>query len=162
MNGRPLGITIIAWLYLAAGTVFLATQGPILLEPGQIRDALATVGSTVPLYIFQTGLISIVMVFCGIGMLMGRSWSWWGGIFLEANTIVFSIYSLIVIGDSFPLVYHIKQAAPLLIAVIVFVYLFGEKAMSYLQIKRPVLTPVLGGVFAVNLGAVLFLAALRV
>jgi hypothetical protein len=162
MNGRPLGITIISWLYLVAGTILIATQGPLLLEPGQIRDELATIGSTVPLYLFQTGLISIAMALCGIGMLMGKTWSWWLGVFLEANAIVFSTYLLIVVGGSLPLMYQIKQVAPLVFAFIILVYLFREKAMSFLQIKRPVLVPTLAIAFVVNLGAVLSLGALRV
>ncbi|MEQ8289089.1 MAG: hypothetical protein RIB78_05135 [Gammaproteobacteria bacterium] len=162
MNGRPLGITIIAWLYIVAGTAFLATQGPVLLEPNLIRDALTTIGSTIPLYLFQTGLISIAMALCGIGMLKGQFWSWWLGVFLEGNTIVFSIYSLIIVGASFPLMHQLKQVVPLVIAVVVLIYLFREKTMSFFQIKKPVLASTLGVVFAVNLGAVLLLGALRV
>jgi hypothetical protein len=102
------------------------------------------------------------MALCGIGMLRGESWSWRLEVFLEANIIVITVYSIVVIGSSFPLLYYLKQVLPLVIAIVIIAYLFRQRTMSFFHIEKPVTASILGIVFGANLVTVILLGSLRV
>ncbi len=158
---RPRAITVIAWLNIVTGVIALLTQWEFLLNPGQLREPLLTIGSSVSLYLFQTGLVSIALIASGIGLLTAKSWSWLASVILQCNAIIFAVYSMVIIGSSMPAIVQVKQLIPLAVSILILVYLLRSASIDYFGVHRTNIGNLLSYAFSSNIGLVVLLGMVR-
>ncbi len=66
MNKRPLPVTVIGWLFIAAGAIGLAYHATELTGPNPFQNEL--------IWVLALRLLAII---CGVFILRGRDWARW-------------------------------------------------------------------------------------
>lgn len=111
MNKRPVSVTIISWLFIAAGTVGLTYHATHFkaLRPFDFE-------------LLGICLIRLVAILCGAFMLRGRNWARWGAVvWLGFHVGISALHTL------FQLLTH-----GLLLAAITY-FLFRPRATAYFR-----------------------------
>lgn len=80
MESRPLGILIIAIMFLLGALLTLLT-GISIIFPGTPLDMLSKLNTTFPPSFSYTGyflfIIGLILLSAGWGLLKGHKWAWW-------------------------------------------------------------------------------------
>jgi hypothetical protein len=108
---RPLSVTIIAWLFIATGTVGLVYHATEFKTDGSFQYEVALIC-----------LIRLFAIVCGVFMLRGKDWARWGLLVWIAYHVVLSVFHTL-----FELVMH-----SLLLAVVAW-FLLRPKVWAYFR-----------------------------
>ena len=81
MTQRPLSVTVIAWLFIVAGTVGLVYHATEFKTDGPLKYELVLVC-----------LIRLFSIVCGVFILRGRDWARWGILVWIAYHVVLSAF----------------------------------------------------------------------
>jgi hypothetical protein len=79
MTKRPLSVTVISWLFIAAGCVGLAYHATEFKSDGTFQNEV--------LWVLLVRLLAVV---CGVFMLRGNNWARWGVMVWLAYHVVLS------------------------------------------------------------------------
>jgi hypothetical protein len=119
MTQRPLSVTVIAWLFIVAGTVGLVYHATEFKIDGPFQYELVLVC-----------LIRLFAIVCGVFLLRGRDWARWGILIWIAYHVVLSAFH--------PLSELVMHS---LLFVVVAWFLLRPRASAYFRGGRAVQTP---------------------
>ncbi|MEN6342976.1 MAG: hypothetical protein ABFC89_10520 [Methanospirillum sp.] len=121
MAERPLGITILAVLWILSGILLILGGAGFAFLAGAVGGvALGALGAVIGIVLIVWGLVEIVL---GYGALQGWPWVWLVGVILTVLSLIEGIYMLITTGWS--------AIISLIIAAIILYYLFQPNVKSW-------------------------------
>jgi hypothetical protein len=114
MIKRPPSVTVISWLFIAAGCVGLAYHATEIKSDGPLRfDVLWVL------------LVRLLAVVCGVFVLRGNNWARWG-------LVMWLAYHVVLSGFHSPTEFIMHS---LLLAVVAY-FLMRPRAAEYFQHRR--------------------------
>jgi len=121
MAERPLGVTILAVLWIISGILLILGGAGFAFLTGAVGGvALGALGAVIGIVLIVWGLVEIVL---GYGGLQGWPWVWLVGVILTVLSLLEGIYMLITTGWS--------AIISLIIAAIILYYLFQPNVKSW-------------------------------
>jgi hypothetical protein len=150
---RPIGISILSWLHIIAGTGGGAVSLLLLLSMSgnpRTQEVLAALGIPPPLLAISVALIFGTTLASGVGMWKGRPWGWYIGSFVYAYSVtrnVIALFSVHSILDSLPPdavansshgpeYYYLKYGARVLVQFLIYLYFFKSNVRSFFGLSE--------------------------
>ena len=91
MKNRPIGISILAVLYILGGVAILGLQ---IGTSGALQEAFKEMGIATILGTLSLTFLGVLGVAAGIGMWRGKVWGWWLGAFYLTYSVARSANAL--------------------------------------------------------------------
>ena len=155
---RPTGVLILAVLHIVGiclGTVMFLVP---FVQPDQLPNNFEEMGISIWKIILNMAIIGFLILFSGIGMLLGKKWGWYFAAYYYLNSLLRSGYTLLIIEQIY---IHLDPADPeiqqaytkyggrFVIQLLLLLYLFRDNVLTFfgLQTKRKYVS--LAGIIAI-------------
>jgi hypothetical protein len=142
MRKRPIGISILAVLYIIGGIGVLGIQ---LFMGGVLTQAFNLIGISSISAVISLLFLGILGLAAGIGMWLGKKWGWWLGAFYLMYSVARNINALIIIPnlveqfgtpESGLAKYYIKHCGRIILHSLLVLYFFKSNVEVYFQVEN--------------------------
>jgi hypothetical protein len=142
MQKRPVGITILAVLYIIGGVGIFAVQ---LFMGGAISQVFDLFGISSMLAVVAILFLGGSALAAGVGMLLGKKWAWWLGAFYLMYAVARNINAIIMIPtlleqfgtpEAGVAKYYIKHGGRIIIHSLLVLYFFKSNVEAYFQVEN--------------------------
>lgn len=143
---RPIGISIISFLYLASGGFIAAMY---IFTPSVKSDTGYTIYDVLGL------LITVMMFVAAFGLSMGKKWGWWIISIISFNNLLLDIRGLYEVTDitlSNDPNFYLHNIAALVFHILILVYLFQKNVFEYFGFNPNIIFKKIGLVIVLSAG----------
>ncbi len=142
MRKRPIGVSILAVLYIIGGIGVLGIQ---LFMGGALAQAFNLIGISSISAVISILFLGILGIAAGIGMWSGKKWGWWLGAFYLMYSVERNINALIIIPclveqfgtpESGLVKYYIKHGGRIILHSLLVLYFFKSNVEAYFQVDN--------------------------
>ena len=140
MNKRPVGVSILAVLYVTGGLGTLAIQ---ILFSSSLLGAAEFLGVSSLLTMVHFAFLGALGLAAGIGMWTGRKWGWWLGALYLLYSIARDTNALFTISDlvreygepeAGATRIYVKHAGRIIVNSLLILYFFKSNVVEYFQV----------------------------
>jgi len=137
---RPLGVTILAVLYLLGGVGMLILQ---VVLAAKMQQGFSQLGYSAMQTHFALGLLGVLGAAGGVGMLLRRKWGWWLGAFYLTYSVARSANALLTLPQLIEqfdvppaavVKHNVKFAGRVIVHSLLCWYFFTTRVESYFQV----------------------------
>jgi hypothetical protein len=139
---RPIGITILALLYLLGGVAILVMQ---VVLWNKIGEGLESIGMSSTIGTAAIIFLGVLDIGAAIGMLMGKQWGWWAGAFCLFYSVARNLNTLVSIPsimeqhggpDGGMERLYVKYAGRVIIHSLLALYFFKANVVEYFRVGQ--------------------------